>query len=216
MLDGDLFELLEHTADAAFVVTDAGEICAWNASAEALFGFCRAEAIGRTCFDLFQGRGALGTRVCSEQCHVRQCVVRHEQVPDFDLDVRTRSGRRIWVNMSTVVSEDPRTGRRRIVHLARGITSRKRTDLLVDKILRLSRDLADAHESPRFDPVVPLSEQEQRVLKGLSEGRSPSDIVTALHITPQTLRNHLHHINQKLGTHTRLEAVIHAVRRQLI
>jgi DNA-binding CsgD family transcriptional regulator len=42
------------------------------------------------------------------------------------------------------------------------------------------------------------------------------DIARELHISSQTLRNHLHHINQKLGTHTRLEAVIHAIRRRLI
>ena len=33
MLDGDLFDFLEHTADAAFAVTDGGEIRSWNSSA---------------------------------------------------------------------------------------------------------------------------------------------------------------------------------------
>ncbi len=47
MLDGDLFDFLEHTADAAFAVTDGGEICSWNASAVALFGFSREEAVAR-------------------------------------------------------------------------------------------------------------------------------------------------------------------------
>jgi PAS domain-containing protein len=41
MLDRDLFEFLERTADAAFTVSDSGEICSWNASAERLFGFQR-------------------------------------------------------------------------------------------------------------------------------------------------------------------------------
>jgi len=63
---------------------------------------------------------------------------------------------------------------------------------------------------------VPLSDQEQRVLQRFSQGRSAGELERELHISPQTLRNHLHHINQKLGTHTRLEAVIHAIRRQLI
>jgi DNA-binding CsgD family transcriptional regulator len=65
-------------------------------------------------------------------------------------------------------------------------------------------------------PVNPLSEQEHRVLHRFSEGKSPADIVCELDISPQTLRNHLHHINQKLGTHNRLEAVTHAMRRKLI
>lgn len=47
--DRDLFDFLEHTTDPAFTVTDAGEICSWNSSAEALFGF---------------GRDVLGTLVC--------------------------------------------------------------------------------------------------------------------------------------------------------
>jgi PAS domain S-box-containing protein len=217
MLDGDLFDFLEHTADAAFAVTDGGEICSWNRSAEALFGFGSEEAVGKTCFELFQGRGALGTLVCTESCQVRDCAAHHTAIPDFDLEVKTRSGRRIWVNMSTVVHEDPKTGHRRIVHLARSIADRKRTDVLVQRMLRTSRQLIEmSNDGLRPAPAMPLSEQEQRVLRGFSEGRSPSDIVHELNISPQTLRNHLHHINQKLGTHNRLEAVIHAIRRRLI
>jgi len=217
MLDRELFDFLEHTTDAAFAVTDAGEICSWNASAEALFGYERAEVLGKTCFELFQGTGALGDRVCTEACHVRDCVAHHAPVCDFDLEVRTRSGRRIWVNVSTIVYEDHNSGRRRIVHLARSIAGRKRTEVLVGRILRLSSQLADtADDAARPAPAPVLSEQERRVLTRLSEGKSPAAIVADLHISPQTLRNHLHHVNQKLGTHNRLEAVIHAIRRQLI
>lgn len=41
-------------------------------------------------------------------------------------------------------------------------------------------------------------------------------VASELGISSQTLRNHLYHVNQKLGTHNRLEAVVHAVRRGLI
>jgi PAS domain-containing protein len=71
MLDRDLFEFFEHTADAAFTVGDSGEICSWNASAEGLFGFARTDAIGKTC--------SL-TRVMSS----RQFSIR--PVPPFRLD----------------------------------------------------------------------------------------------------------------------------------
>lgn len=37
-----------------------------------------------------------------------------------------------------------------------------------------------------------------------------------MEITLQTLRDHLHHINQKLHTHNRLEAVTHAIQRKLV
>lgn len=217
MHERELFDFLEHTADAAFALTDNGEICSWNTSAEALFGYSRTDVLGKTCFDLFQGAGALGARVCTERCHVRDCVARHETVSDFDLLVSTRSGRRVWVNVSTVVHEDRGSGRRHVVHFARSITARKRSEVLVERMLRISKELQDvADDSRRTAPVIALSEQERRVLRSLSEGKSPAAVATDLQISPQTLRNHLHHINQKLGTHNRLEAVIHALRRQLI
>ena len=65
-------------------------------------------------------------------------------------------------------------------------------------------------------PVEPLSEQEVRILKLFAEGRSSTTIARKLSISAQTLRNHLHHINRKLRTHTRLEAVTHALQRGLI
>ena len=217
MQDRDLYDLLEHTSDAAFAVTDSGDICSWNTSAEALFGFHRDEAIGKTCFQLFEGRDTLGTLTCTENCHVRDCAAHHAAIPDFDLEVSTRDGRRIWVNMSTIVSEDSKSGRRRIVHTARSVEDRKRTELIVQRLLFVSKQLVDASEqSLRPAPVNPLSDQEHRVLHSFSQGKSPAEIIRDLQISPQTLRNHLHHINQKLGTHTRLEAVTHAIRRKLI
>ena len=217
MQDRDLYDLLERTSDAAFAVTDSGDICSWNAGAEALFGFHLDEAVGKTCFQLFEGRDELGVLTCTENCRVRDCAAHHAAIPDFDLEVNTRDGRRIWVNVSTLVSEDPKSGRRRIVHLARSIEDRKRTELVVQRLLFVSKQLADVSEqSLRPAPVNPLSDQEHRVLHSFSQGKSPAEIISDLKISPQTLRNHLHHINQKLGTHTRLEAVTHAIRRKLI
>jgi DNA-binding CsgD family transcriptional regulator len=84
-------------------------------------------------------------------------------------------------------------------------------------MLRISKQLLDVtDESDRPVPVTPLSEQERRVLSALSEGKSPAVVAADLRITSQTLRNHLYHINQKLGTHSRLQAVTHAIRRRLI
>ena len=136
---------------------------------------------------------------------------------DFDLEVNTRSGQRIWVNVSTLVHEDPKSGRRRIVHLARNIEDRKHKEALVQRMLLVSKEFVEiSDDSLRPAPVNPLSEQEHRVLRRFADGKSPVDIARELEISAQTLRNHLHHINQKLGTHNRLEAVTHAIRRKLI
>ena len=54
MLEIELFNLLEGTSDAAFTVTNQGEICSWNKAAEKLFGYSAAEALNKTCGSVLQ------------------------------------------------------------------------------------------------------------------------------------------------------------------
>jgi DNA-binding CsgD family transcriptional regulator len=68
----------------------------------------------------------------------------------------------------------------------------------------------------RAEPAATLSEQERNVLRLFAEGKDSDEVASTLSISPQTLRNHLHHINQKLRTHNRLEAVMNAIQRKLI
>lgn len=217
MLEQEVFDLLEGTSDAAFTVTGLGEICSWNKAAEKLFGYSAAEARQSTCHKILDGRGALGVEVCSENCSVRDCAAKHVEIPNFDLDAKTRSGRRLWVNVSTIVFENPRNHRRLIVHLAHDITERKKNEELLRKMINVSRQLVAIPEivdSP--SPILPLSEQEIEILRAFSVGKNSAAIARKLKITLQTLRNHLHHINQKLHTHNRLEAVTHAMQRKLL
>lgn len=216
MLDQELFDLLERTADAAFSITDQGEICSWNRAAERLFGYPRTEALHKTCYNLLQGRGTLGTRVCGEACSIRDCAEKHLDVQSFDLEVKTHSGRRIWVSVSTLVYENSRN-HRLIVHLMHDITARRKNEELLQKVTALSRQLvAIPAVVGRPAPISPLSDQEKEILRMFSVGKNSTEIARNLGITLQTLRNHLHHINQKLHTHNRLEAVTHAIQRKLV
>lgn len=217
MLESELFGLLERTTDAAFTIGDEGNLCSWNKAAEQLFGYPASEALRKTCYDLFEGYGPLGTAVCHKHSSVMECAGRGTEVPNFDMNVKTRSGERIWINMSTLVFDNPRSGRRLLVHLAHDITEQKNTEELVHKMLDLSRELTGMGESlVRASPAPALSEQEKHVLRLFAEGSDSPEVARKLGITAQTLRNHLHHINQKLRTHNRLEAVMNAMQRKLI
>jgi len=217
MLEQELFDLFEGTADAVFTVTDQGEICSWNKAAERLFGYGKVEALGKAFQCLLQGRGALGTRVWTENCSLRSYVANHLEIPNFDLEVKTRSGRRMWVSVSILVCENSRNHRRLAAHFAHDISERKKNEELLLKITDLSRQLASIHDvATRFVPVSQLSEHEKEILRKFSVGTNSTEIARQLGITPQTLRNHLHHINQKLHTHNRLEAVTHAMQRKLV
>ena len=61
-----------------------------------------------------------------------------------------------------------------------------------------------------------LSARELDVLQRLGDGASTADIAAALYVSVNTVRNHVQSIMQKLGVHSRLEAVAHAVRTGLI
>ena len=71
-------------------------------------------------------------------------------------------------------------------------------------------------DSGRPAPVSPLTAQEKRILRLFAQGTASAAVARTLGISPHTLRNHLHHINRKLRTHSRLEAVTHAIKRNLI
>lgn len=223
MLETELFALLERTADAAYSVATDGEIHSWNGAAERLFGYPAAEALGRNVDELFDARDALGTEALAGG---QEAATRHWDgapggISNFDLEVRARSGERIWVNVSTVVFDNERTGRRLFVRLARDISHRRRREELLGRMLGVARELValgklSGSDSSDHAPVEPISDQERRILSLFAAGRDPATIAHKLGISPQTLRNHLHHINRKLRTHNRLEAVTHAIRRGLI
>ncbi len=217
MLESELFALLETTGDAAFCVTEESEICYWNKAAERLFGYSQKDVHEKLCHDVLHGHGPLGAAVCVGDCSVQKCAAREVGIPDFDMQVMTRSGTPLWVNVSTIVYRNPRTQRRIIVHLARDVTEQKRKEVLAQNVIDVSRQLVETAEpSSRLDPVLPLSEQERRILQLFAQAKSTNTVARELGITQPTLRNHLHNINEKLRTHNRLEAVMQAMHRGLI
>lgn len=219
MLEAELFALLEHTADAAYTVTEGGEICSWNAAAERLFGYAASDVVGKNIDDVLEARDALGTEALAGglEAATRRWDGKSGGIASFDLEVRARSRGRIWVNVSTIVFDNRRTRRRLFVRLARDITPRRTREELSNRLLEVARQLVSLTDGATdHTPVEPLSEQERRILKLFADGSSSTTIARTLRISAQTLRNHLHHINRKLRTHNRLEAVTHAQLRGLL
>ena len=70
-------------------------------------------------------------------------------------------------------------------------------------------------DSPTDDRPT-LSARELEVLALIATGREVDDISEQLCISPLTLRTHIQRILHKLGVHSRLEAVAHALREGLI
>lgn len=217
MFVSEIYTLLEGTADAAFIVTTDGEICFWNKAAQRLFGYSANDVVNKACYRILQGEDTLGTIVCQGDCSVQHCAAQGEPIPAFDLKVMTQSGERIWVNISTIVFEDSRLHRRLIAHLARDVSDRKQIEQAFSKMIDLSKEIISVSDSrSALAPIESLSGQEERILKLFAKAKNSGQVATELRITLPTLRNHLHAINQKLRTHSRLEAVLHAMKRGII
>lgn len=217
MLEAELFAFLENSTDGVFAVRESGEICFWNRAARELFGYSEEDVLGSTCSGILHGVGALGTQVCHERCAELQCTLDPTPMPNFDLNVTTRGGERKWVNISTIPYLNRRTQKTLIVHLARDITAQKKREEVFRKMIAISHEVSGLEDTMNgAAPVSPLSSHELEILRMFAAGNDAPKIAKALGISPQTLRNHLHHINKKLRTHNRLEAVTHALQRRLI
>jgi PAS domain S-box-containing protein len=170
VLETGLFALLEQTADAAYTVTESGEICSWNRAAEQLFGYPANEVLRRHIDDVFGARDALDTEAFARgsEAATRHCDEGSSGIPNFDLEVRTRSGDRIWVNVSTILFDHRQTGRRLLVRLSRDVNQRRRNEEL------LSRMVEPPVESLR-SPMRPTTPPSRRspYMSGASSSCSP-------------------------------------------
>lgn len=70
-------------------------------------------------------------------------------------------------------------------------------------------------ESQMIHPIK-LSNRELEVLKLMAEGRSNPEIAAALYLSTNTIKTHVRGILNKFGVQHRIEAVVFALRHQLI
>ena len=76
--------------------------------------------------------------------------------------------------------------------------------------------LADVHEQAPEEFPHHLTPRQTEVLSLLRRGHSTEQIAQELHLSTETVRNHVRHLLRALGVHTRLEAVAVAQREHLV
>jgi PAS domain S-box-containing protein len=126
-----------------------------------------------------------------------------ESVTDAEFAVVDRNGDRMTVDVSSV----PLLRGGRVVGVFGQVTNE-----------RAAPPLTPDPPSPPNPPLTPppqLTPRQSEVLQMLEYGRSTRQIAQELHLSPETVRNHIRHILLALGVHSRLEAVTLARRQQL-
>jgi len=205
--DTDLDRALAQTGDGALAIGGDGRIALWNRSAEKIMGYTAREIIGRPCCEVFVGRDDSGNRLCYKGCHVMALIKIGDPIQSFDMQTRTKAGRPVWLNLSTLVtpneSREPLT-----IHLFRDVTATKELLGLVQQRLAVPAAPAEADAG--------LTRRELEVLRLMATGANTKIAAERLHVSPATIRNHVQNILGKLGVHSRLEAVAHATTHRLL
>ena len=200
---------LAAAGDGAFVIGQDGRVRTWNRAAEKLLGYTPREVIGRLCCEVFDGYNTEGNRLCSRGCHVMQLVKLEEPVQHFDMRVRTKAGRPIWLNIS-ILTTPGLSDERFTIHLFRDVTASKELLTLIHERLGVGNGAGGGE-----DPAAALSRRELDVLRLMTQGLNTAAIAERLRLSRATVRNHAQSIFAKLGVHSRLEAVAYAAKHRL-
>ena len=106
-----------------------------------------------------------------------------------------------------------------VANAIRAVVERPEPDLPVDGVEAAHRVHQPGQAGRRAAGRCPrprLTERELEVLKLVAQGMSNREIAGELYISENTVKNHVRNILEKLHLHSRMEAVVYAVREKLL
>jgi PAS domain S-box-containing protein len=110
-------------------------------------------------------------------------VVGSERVTDASVAIVAADGGRVGVEVSSVP-------------VFRG-----------EHVIGVFGQVSDVIEEPHAHPDLELTPRQGQVLELLERGRSTAQIAEELHLSTETVRNHIRRVLRATGAHSRLEAV---------
>jgi PAS domain S-box-containing protein len=212
---------LERAAEGAFLIDRNQRIIYWNQAAQEMLGYAPDEVMGRSCYDVIQGRDDHDHAWCRGNCSVTARAKTGQPVETFNTLAQTKSGELHWINVSILALETPgEEDSLAVLHLFRDASDLKRREQFARQVLHLVETM---HQQPTRSATADasrwsesLTAREMEVLQLLAQGFSTQQIVQALSISRSTTRNHIQNIYQKLEVHTRAQAVAYAFEHGLV
>ena len=213
----ETLDRIARSKEAVFAIDSADRIVLWNKKCEDLLGRPARAVLGKRCYEALAGRDAQGNIYCYRNCPVafQAREKPSEPVARFPLRIPTSNGKERWIDVSLFAIPSYHPALSTVVHVIREAAK---------KPSGLEKDLE--REASRREPLWPmttsegeavaLTAREQEVLRCLARGLSTAAIARKLSIAPVTVRNHVQAILQRLDVHSKLAAVVHAYRHDLI
>lgn len=208
---------------ASITTLEEGRFLDINKSFEQLTGYRRAEVVGRANHELELWASH------EDQAKIK-AGIKEGGYHQLDLQIRTKAGKVRDILASAEVMEI--AGTAGLLQMFYDITDQKRSEEeLMEAIQVVMQDTAwfsrsvverlaqvrerRAGRAVRQAEVAELTAREQQVLECVSRGQDNRQIATDLGLKEQTIRNYITRIYEKLGVHSRAEAVVWARERGL-
>ena len=212
-----LADVLLHTVDGVFAVDSEQRISFWNQACSQLLGIPAEEAVGRPCSEVLKGRDPFDVPFCRPGCCVSRLGQGERAPQTFSLCTLDANGEKLPLSVSIILVPSEQEDAWTCVHLLRRDAATDPLEAIDWPVRHKRRPAARSPGRPATRAVLaPLSKREQEIVELLAEGLSTKTISELLAIRPVTVRNHIQHIQQKLGVHSKLEAVAYMYRHNLI
>jgi PAS domain S-box-containing protein len=203
--------------EATIAIDSAGQIVAWNTAAEKLLGRSARDALGKPCHEIMHGLTPAGAPLCSPDCAVIGLCREGSAARNFEMVAQRPDGKEVWLDVATVTVQwdnGPMA-----VHVLTESISGKRLAVLAEEVtqrLVAKQPDVDNLDALRQMLTQTLTPREIEILRLVAAGIATDEIAERLSLARTTVRNHIQNIQTKLGAHSRLEAVVLALKAGLV
>ena len=223
MISDGILALLAMARIGAYAMSLDQTIVFWNESAQRILGYRSEQVLGRRCYEVVAGLtpGAL-TPACRRGCPSIRRLQAGRVPTAVTMQMRCASGQSKVVSLTPLVVAGMADDAPMLVHLfddsAEPETSTEATDFVRDELARRGADIVSDHPdgAPGRAGAVKLTKRELEVLRLVSLGWETPLIARELGISTHTVLNHIRHFRQKLNATTKLEAVLTAIRLNIL
>jgi len=217
-----LGDLLYSAVDGAYAVDANQRIIYWDPGCEEIFGRSSNWILGRPCSDVMCGKNPVTDEpFCKQGCSVAKMASGEASTApnSFSIKSKDKDGKEIVLSVNIVLVPSPCKKGWIVMHLLNRIMGRdviSSIDYSLSGNQSVSPPKSIAASIGQDELVSRLTKREKEVLQLLSEGISLASIGKRLSISLTTVRNHMQHIQKRLGVHSQTEAVAYAYRHNLV
>ena len=203
-------------------VHNAKYILFWNPSAERILGHKAENMIGRRCYEILRNLPEEGsTPICIESCPPIRLAREGRIPPVVHVRMLCASGRRMRATITPITFPATRSNDSIMVHLFHVETDDERARRVastVQVVLKGSTSAPPTDLTTRATccQAYNLTDRELEVLHLLALGLETKEIAAELHVSTNTVRNHVGNLREKMSARSRLGIVLAAQRLGLI